>query len=200
MLKIILASSSPRRKMLLEQLGLEFEIVVSDVEEKVEAGLTPEEVAKSLAYQKAMSVADPLKGNYLVLGLDTIVVIENEILGKPGNESEIYEMLRKLSGKTHQVLTGICVVNILEGSHLIECDISNIKFREISDEEIKAYIKSGEPFDKAGSYAIQGLGGVFVEKITGSYSGIVGLPVFLADRMLKHYGVKVLNSSPNPFS
>jgi len=194
MKKIILASASPRRKMLLEQMGLKFDIAVSDVRENVDKNLTPEQVVISLAYQKAYDVAMRSGFDKLVLGLDTIVVIDNEILGKPENEEDVYCMLRKLSNNTHSVITGVCLYNTSDNKYLLESDISLIKFREITDEEIMYYIKSEEPFDKAGSYAIQGLGALFVEKIEGSYSGIVGLPIYKVDKMLKHYGIDVLKS------
>lgn len=192
MKKLILASSSPRRKELLEQIGLEFDIVVSDIEEKVDINLSPEETAKSLAYQKAYDVAKKVGPEKLVLGSDTIVVIDNEILGKPQNEDDIYQMLRKLSNTTHTVITGVCLYSTYDNSFIVESDTSFIKIREISDVEIAAYIKSGEPFDKAGSYAIQGIGAVFVERIEGNYSGIVGLPVYMVAQMLKQYRVNVL--------
>lgn len=192
MSKIILASSSPRRKMLLEQLGLDFEVIASNIEEEIELGLSPQEVVKSLAYQKAKNVADGIYGDHLVIGADTIVVLNTEILGKPINEKDAYCMLKKISGQTHEVMTGICVINTADGSNLVECDISSIKLREINEEEIEVYLRSGEPLDKAGAYGIQGLASVFVEKIEGSYTGIVGLPVFVVDKMLKHYGVNVL--------
>lgn len=192
MSKIILASSSPRRKMLLEQLGLEFEVITSDIEEKVESGLSPEEVVKSLAYQKAKSVANGLTGDYLVIGSDTIVALDNEILGKPIDYNDAYRMLKNLSGKTHEVMTGVCIINTTDKTYLVDCDVSHVKFRNIEYEEIKAYVKSGEPLDKAGAYGIQGLASVFIEKIEGSYTGIVGLPVFTVDKLLRHFGVNVL--------
>lgn len=192
MSKLILASSSPRRKDILQQLGLKFDIISSNIEEVFDKNLNPEEVAKSLAYQKAYDVASNLKGEYLIIGSDTIVVLNNEILGKPYDEHDVYSMLRKLSGKTHQVMTGLCVYNTKDNSYLAETDINMVRFREISDEEIASYIKSGEPFDKAGSYAIQGLAAVFVEHIEGTYSGIVGLPIYTLDKMLKHYGINIL--------
>lgn len=191
--RLILASSSPRRKTLLEQLGLDFDIIVSEIEEKVEGYSTPEEAVKSLAYQKAFNVASTVDEG-LVLGSDTIVTINNKILGKPNDKEEVFAMLKLLSGKVHKVITGVCLINVSDGSYLLESDTSLIKFREIDDNEINAYINSNEPFDKAGSYAIQGLGAVFVERIEGSYTGIVGLPLFIVDKMLKYYGVSVLNN------
>lgn len=189
---LVLASSSPRRKAILEQLGLEFDVMVSDIAEDLDYTISPEEMAKSLAYQKAYDIAKKITGDKLVLGSDTIVVLDNEILGKPKDDEDVFKMLQKLSGRTHRVITGVCLYNLGDASSLTESDTSHIKLREISDNEIKGYIASGEPFGKAGSYAIQGLGGIFVEKIEGSYSGIVGLPVFLVDKMLKHYGIEIL--------
>lgn len=191
-MKIVLASLSPRRKALLEQLNIEFEIIASNIEEKIEASMSPEEVVKSLAYQKAKNVAEGLKQDCLVIGADTIVVIDDKILGKPSNEQDAYDMLRLLSNREHRVITGVCIVNSADNTYYVENDVSYIKMREISDNEIKEYIKNGEPFDKAGSYAIQGLSGIFVEKINGSYSGIVGLPVYIVDKLLKKFGVKIL--------
>lgn len=196
MQRLILASSSPRRKILLEQLGVQFEIVTSSISEKVDKNLIPEEVAKSLAYQKAYDVASKMNSG-LILGLDTIVVIDNNILGKPKDSSDIYNMLEQLSGKVHQVITGVCLINATDKSFLLDSDVSYIKMRDISRDEIGQYIKSEEPFEKAGSYAIQGLGAVFVEDIKGSYSGIVGLPIFKVYKMLKHYGIDVLGGNNN---
>lgn len=194
-MRIVLASKSPQRKKLFEQLGLEFEILVSDIEENLDLNLSPEEVARTLAYQKAKNVADKVGKEALVIGSDTIVVIENEILGKPSCEDDIYDMLRKLSGNTHRVITGICAIDTSNDSSIVDNSISYVKMREISDDEIKSYIDSKEPFGKAGSYAVQGLGAIFIEKIEGSYSGIVGLPVFDLDRILKRYGIDVLGEN-----
>jgi septum formation protein len=112
-----------------------------------------------------------------------------------GDEEDIFKMLRMLSGRTHRVITGVCVINTRDKKFLLESDTSYIKFRDIDDIEIKKYIESGEPFDKAGSYAIQGLGTVFIEKMEGSYTGVVGLPLFIVDKMLKQFGINTLGGN-----
>ncbi len=190
--KIILASSSPRRKALLEQVGLEFDIVISEVDEIVDPTLSPEEVVKSLAHQKAMAVASKVRGDTLVIGADTIVAINDEIIGKPRNKEEIYAMLKRLSGNTHKVITWVCIIDTSNNKSFIDQNTSYVTFRKIDDDEIMKYIASGEPTDKAGSYAIQGIASIFIEKIEGNYSDIVGLPLCTLDKMLKQFGMNVL--------
>lgn len=191
-MKIILASASPRRSQLLKQIGLNFTVHPSQVEEKYIEGQKPHLWVQDLALAKALDVASTLKEG-IVIGADTIVVNDNLILGKPRDEKEAELMLKSLSGKKHQVLTGIAVVdgNNTE-NYLTQVEITHVKFRNLSDVEIKAYVKSKEPLDKAGAYGIQGLGALLVEAIEGCYFNVVGLPLSKLAQGLEKFGVEVL--------
>lgn len=174
MKKIILASSSPRRKELLTTAGIEFEIHVKEVDETVPEGTPPEEAAKMTAAKKAAAVAEDFT-DCVVIGADTIVVANGKILGKPKDKADAQSMLRMLSGDEHEVITGVCIIK--NGKSETFAKISKVKFYDLTDEEISAYVATGEPMDKAGSYGIQGLGCRLVESIEGDYFNIVGLPV-----------------------
>lgn len=191
-MEIVLASASPRRSMLLQQIGLDFTIVPSQIEENAKDVHQPLVWVQEIALAKAQNVANNVKDS-LVIGADTIVLNNKLILGKPANEKEAREMLRSLSGKTHQVITGIAIIdsNNLD-NFLSEVEITQVTFRKISEEEIEAYLQTGEPFDKAGAYGIQGLGAVFVEGIQGCYFNVVGLPLNRLAQGLKNFGVEVL--------
>lgn len=182
MKKIILASSSPRRRELLQTAGLEFEIHVKDVDESVPEGTPPEEAAKMTAAKKAAAVADEFKKE-IVIGADTIVVADGRILGKPKDETDAANMLKMLSGIEHEVITGVCIICDSMSHNFAQ--ISKVKFYDLSEEEILSYVASGEPMDKAGSYGIQGLGCTLVERIEGDYFNIVGLPVAAVYRKIK---------------
>ncbi len=174
MRKIILASASPRRKELLETAGAEFVILVADVDESIPDGTLPEDAAKMTAQKKALAVAQSNK-NAIVIGADTIVVSGNRILGKPKDKADACAMLGMLSGVEHRVITGVCLA--CGDKKITFAQTSKVKFYELTDAEIKAYVETGEPMDKAGAYGIQGKGCVLVEKIEGDYFNIVGLPV-----------------------
>jgi septum formation protein len=183
-----LASTSPRRREILAALRLEFSVGHVDVDESPRAGEAPEEMALRLARAKAEAGA---AGTHdLVLAADTIVVVEGRSLGKPADEQDCLATLEALSGRGHRVLTGVA----LRGPDGTRTALSStdVYFREISRDEARAYWQSGEPRDKAGAYAIQGLGGVFVERIEGSYSGVVGLPVFETVALLREAGLDVV--------
>ena len=184
--RLILASGSPRRKELLSNLQLKFEVVVSDIEEIVDESLQPEEVVMDLAYQKANDVAQ-IHSDAIVLGSDTVVVFDGEILGKPTDEEDSFRMLKMLSGNTHEVLTGVSIISPQETITFYER--TEVTFWELTDDEIRAYIASGEPADKAGSYGIQMLGSVLVKRINGDYFAVVGLPVSRTKRELKKLGL-----------
>ena len=172
---LILASASPRRKRLLTQLGLPFRSVISRVREE-EASGEPREASRFLAEKKAAQVYSAMDAAW-VLGADTIVAIDNKMLGKPEGEEEAREMLSLLSGKEHRVITGFCVLNpsgIVSHSDAVT---TLVRFRKLTGREVEGYIKTGEPFGKAGSYAIQGMGAFMVESISGSYTNVVGLPI-----------------------
>jgi septum formation protein len=179
---IVLASASPRRKHLLEQIGLSFEIVVSDIDETFDATLSPEETAKQLALQKAQAVVVQ-RPESLIIGADTIVVDREGILGKPRGAAEAYQMLARLSGQVHRVITGLVVLT--PSQTLVRHETTEVKITALSDQDIRWYLSTGEPFDKAGAYAIQGRGTVFVEWIHGCYNNVVGLPLFLLCTMLR---------------
>lgn len=183
---IVLASSSPRRKTLLEQLGLPFTIRVSDIEEDLQQAFPPERLAEMLALQKAQAVAASINVDSLVIGADTIVVDEQGILGKPCDTADASRMLSRLSGQTHQVITGVAVVSTLHPArNLVKHEVTRVTFAPLSAQDIRWYIHTGEPLDKAGAYAIQGKSMAFVKQIEGCYYNVVGLPVFLLLRMLE---------------
>jgi len=179
--KVILASGSPRRRELLTEAGISFVIDVSDVDETVE-GL-PAEMVAVLAERKARAVADKHEEG-LVIGADTLVALDDCALGKPEDDEDARRMLKNLSGRTHDVLTGVCVIDAKTGKTLVSTVRSGVVFREVTDEEIEEYIATGEPRDKAGAYAIQGLGGKFVAGFEGSRTNIIGLPMERLSEML----------------
>ncbi len=183
-----LASSSPRRQEILRALGLAFTARGADIDESRIDGETPEQMVLRLAAAKA-SAAVVTQGR-LVLGADTAVVLGGCVLGKPRDGSDAVDMLMRLSGCSHTVLTGVAL-QTPDGSKVV-VSATEVRFREIDRDEARAYWQSGEPRDKAGAYAIQGLGGMFVEAISGSYSGVVGLPVFETVKLLQAAGVYVL--------
>ncbi len=186
---LLLASGSPRRDEILRSLGLTFTVQRVDVDERRLAGESAEQMVLRLARAKAAAAtATPVD---LVIGADTAVVLGDEVLGKPRDSAEAVEMLSQLSGQTHKVMTGVALRGPDGIKEALSC--STVRFREISRDEALAYWQSGEPRDKAGAYAIQGMGGVFVEHLEGSYSGVVGLPVFETAELLRAAGVIVIN-------
>jgi septum formation protein len=190
MQNITLASTSPRRAELLSQLGLAFTIVASGVAEDENNEKDPVRLAAQLALSKAQAVAAPLDAG-VVIAADTIVCIEGQLLGKPQNEYEAAEMLRTLGGRTHQVLTGVAVIRQPRGQTLIHVEITHVTMRTLREEEICWYVGSGEPYDKAGGYGIQGKAAIFVEKVEGCYFNVVGLPLFALSLMLEKVGVRL---------
>jgi septum formation protein len=189
--KLVLASSSPRREDILKQLKLKFTIVPGKIDESKYTETDPEKLVKKLALEKAKSVSD-LVEDALIIAADTVVVYENEILGKPEDSEEAKEQLKLLSGKEHQVMTGIAVLSSETGELYVENNITIVKMLNISDETIDKYISTGEPLDKAGSYGIQGLGGLFVEGIKGSYYSVVGLPIHQLAEILDKFNYGIL--------
>ncbi|WP_295771826.1 Maf family nucleotide pyrophosphatase [uncultured Mucilaginibacter sp.] len=181
--KIILASKSPRRQELLKQMDVDFEIVLKEVDESYPEGLTPEEVAVYIARKKAEAY-DGTVNNEIVLTADTIVTIDNLILGKPNNEAHAVEMLRVLSGRVHKVVTGVCILH--KGNYNLFHDVSEVFFRELTEQEIVNYVSKYKPMDKAGSYGIQEWVGITaIERINGSYTNVVGLPTEKVYQQLK---------------
>lgn len=183
MRRVVLASGSPRRRELLEQMGiLDFEVLPAKGEETAPAGLSPEELVKHLALQKAREVF-ALRGGATVIGADTVVALEGRILGKPKDAADAAEMLAALSGRSHEVYTGVAV---LSGERILtHAERTEVEFRALSAEEIAAYVATGEPLDKAGGYGIQGKACVFIRGIRGDYYNVVGLPVCALHELLK---------------
>ena len=179
---LILASSSPRRKELLELLGIPFQVRVSDVEETYQDGLQPEEIVMELARIKSIAVAETNKKS-IVIGADTIVVSDGKVLGKPADKEEAISTLRQLSGKVHQVYTGVALIKT--GNTHLFYEKTDVEFWPLEEKQIEQYVLTGEPFDKAGSYGIQGYGSLLVKRIEGDYFTVVGLPVSRLNRELK---------------
>ena len=187
-MKIILASASPRRKELLTLLKDDFEIRISDVEEVV-TERDPAKVVEELSDQKAHSVFCRTEGDVLVIGADTVVALDNKILGKPVDEEDAIRMLQSLQNREHNVYTGVSVY-VRQGEEVCKKSFSEctgVKFYPMSDEEIRGYVRTMEPMDKAGAYGIQGIGGRFVQEIHGDYNNVVGLPVARLYQELKFY-------------
>ncbi len=187
-MRIILASASPRRRELLTQLGLEFEVWVSDVEEII-TETEPAEVVKELSARKAEAVFAQTSGDVLVIGADTVVALDGRILGKPVNEEDAADMLHSLQGREHFVYTGVSLCIRKDGveQKKVFAEGTRVKFYPMTQTEIKEYILTKEPMDKAGSYGIQGIGGKFVEEIHGDYNNVVGLPIAGLYQALKEY-------------
>ncbi|GMB07471.1 septum formation protein [Thermolongibacillus altinsuensis] len=184
-MRLILASSSPRRKELLEMIQLPFEILVSDVDESFDPNLPPKEIVQQLAFKKAKAVLAKAK-DACVIGADTIVVYEGTILGKPKDENDAFRMLKMLAGATHEVWTGVAICT--ETEQITFAEQTKVTFWDLTDEEIWDYIATKEPLDKAGAYGIQQFGSLFVRKIEGDYFSVVGLPIAKTARELKKFG------------
>jgi len=184
---LILASASPRRRHLLLSLGIPFKVIPSHVEEDNEHGYAPEKFALDMAKKKAENVYAKIKNGW-VLGADTIVVVEEDILGKPKDYKDAKDMLAKLSGREHTVITGFCILRPSGKISHMESVRSKVIIRELTEEEINAYLDTKEPFDKAGAYAVQGIGAFMIKSISGSYTNVVGLPLCEVILALKKIG------------
>jgi len=192
MSKIILASGSPRRKELLGKLRIPFIVEVSNYGEDNNLNLEPLELAKALSAGKAETVAERHKGeDAIIIGADTFVVLDNKILGKPHTPERAKEMIKEMNGKAHSVITGFTIIDAKSGKKISKAVESKVYFRKLMDEEIDAYVKTGEPLDKAGAYAIQEAGSVLIEKTEGDYTNIVGLPLPALIEELKNFGVNL---------
>ncbi len=192
MKKIILASASPRRKELLEKLNLKFEVIPSTVEENIKDEKFSPELIEKLALEKAKDVAQKMKEPAVIIGSDTVVVINDEILGKPVDKQDAFNMLTKLSGKTHQVISAIAIVDTESNKEFTDYVTSNVTFKTLTKEEINNYLATQEPYDKAGSYAIQGYAGAFIQYISGCYTNIVGISTYKLAEMLKLVDLQIL--------
>jgi len=190
-LPIVLASASPRRADLLRQIGVDFIAFPAEIDESYKAGEDPASHALRLAIGKAGVVAQQIEKG-LVIGADTIVVVDGAVLGKPANREEAARMLQRLSGWTHQVITGIALVRSQPRSECHHVETTEVRFRDLSADEIWDYVDSGEPMDKAGAYAIQGRGALFVSGIDGCYHNVVGLPLFALGQLFSRMGCPLL--------
>ena len=190
MKSIILASASPRRKKLLERIGLRFKIVVSKFEEVIDPKLSPHQLAKKLSLEKAKIVATKYK-NAIVIAADTFVICDNKIIGKPKDENDARQTLRLLSNRAHSIITGFTIIDSDTGKTVSRSEETKVFMRKITEEEIDSYVKTKEPLGKAGSYAIQEKGSMFIEKIEGDYFNVVGLPIYSLFKELKNFGVSV---------
>lgn len=191
--QLVLASSSPRRREILSSLGLTFETRAADVDESLLPGEDPFDAAERLARAKAEAVARGA-GDALVVAADTLVVLDGRALGKPASREDAARMLRSLSGRSHQVVTGLALT--FGGRTASGREITDVVFAAMSEKEINAYVETGEPDDKAGAYAVQGIGGLFVETVNGSPSNVVGLPVRLFYRLASEMGLTLPARSP----
>ncbi|HCC45152.1 MAG TPA: septum formation protein Maf [Gammaproteobacteria bacterium] len=191
-LAFVLASASPRRRELLSGIGLAFDIDKPDIEESPFRGETASDYVRRLAGEKARTVLQR-QSNRLILAADTTVVIDGDILEKPNSKDEGVEMLQRLSGTRHQVMTGVSIINDDRESSFVST--SYVIFRALAEDEILWYWNTGEPRDKAGGYGLQGAGGAFIEAINGSYSNVIGLPLAETVSLLRSFGVKVMQNS-----
>ena len=188
---IVLASASPRRKELLERMGLDFTVRVADLDETMDPFAHPADEVARVAAMKAKAVYPMCHDGDVIIAADTIVVCDSLVMGKPRSESEAFSMLRRLSGRDHQVMTGLCVLT--DSYEEVVTVTTTLRMRPLSDEEIHAYIATGEPMDKAGAYGIQGLASMFVVGLDGDYYNVMGLPVCTLAMILRKCGVKLLD-------
>ena len=189
-MKLILASQSPRRRELLARMGLDFTVISPRIDEDSFTDPDPAALVRTLSREKALAVAEGQDPETLVIAADTVVVLDGQALGKPGDEAEAIAMLSALSGRSHEVYTG---VTVCQGDRAVsEAECTQVTFRSLTQEEIRHYVATGEPMDKAGAYGIQGFGSLLVEGIRGDYFNVVGLPVCRLGRMLAAFGVDCL--------
>lgn len=171
-------------------MGLEFEVVPSGYEEDMGLDLSPIELAKTLSYGKAADVAKKFKEG-IVIGVDTFIYFDGKKLGKPKNEENAFDMLKSFSDQWQEVYSGVAIIDCETGKEIRDCEITKVKFRKLEDDEIRKYIATGEPMDKAGAYGIQGLSSIFIERVEGCYFNVVGFPVYNVYKNLKQMGVDI---------
>ena len=192
-MKVILASKSPRRVEILEKIVKEFEVVQSKFDENtIDFKGDIEKYVKDLSRNKAIEVSKRLNEPSIVIAADTVVFQDGKVLEKPKNEEDAFSMLSSLSGNTHKVYSGICLINTYDDTVVTDCDCTEVRFSELNPRQIRNYINSGEPMDKAGAYGIQGLGGAFVEGIKGCYYNVMGLPLNKLYKALENYDITIL--------
>ena len=185
--RIILASASPRRAELLRQIGVVFELAPSQIEERPHPDEAPADYITRIARAKVIAVARERSAG-LIIGADTVVVLDGQLMGKPENETDAQKMLRQLSGNWHAVLTGVALYDVQTRHEVADYEKTLVKFAQMTDAEIEWYVRTGEPMDKAGAYGIQGLGGLFVDEVAGNYYNVVGLPIPLVYRLARRLG------------
>ena len=186
--KIILASASPRRKEILEKTGLQFIVDAGDYEEDLSLRMPARRLARYLSCEKAKAVAEKYK-NAIIIAADTIISLDDKVFGKPHTNSEAIKMLNILNGRDHDVITGFTIMDTGEGQSVSRSVVTKVYFRKMTIREIEAYVRTGEPLDKAGAYAIQGIGAAIVKKIEGDYNNVVGLPINALMKALRKFGV-----------
>lgn len=192
-MKVILASKSPRRVEILEKIVKEFEVVQSNFDENtIDFKGDIEKYVKDLSRNKAIEVSKRLNEPSIVIAADTVVFKDGKVLEKPKNEEDAFSMLSSLSGNTHKVYSGICLINTYDDTVVTDYDCTEVRFSELNTRQIRNYINSGEPMDKAGAYGIQGLGGAFVEGIKGCYYNVMGLPLNKLYKALENYNITIL--------
>ena len=192
-MKVFLASKSPRRVEILEKIVKEFEVVQSNFDENtIDFKGDIEKYVKDLSRNKAIEVSKRLNEPSIVIAADTVVFQDGKVLEKPKNEEDAFSMLSSLSGNTHKVYSGICLINTYDDTVVTDCDCTEVRFSELNPRQIRNYINSGEPMDKAGAYGIQGLGGAFVEGIKGCYYNVMGLPLNKLYKALENYDITIL--------
>lgn len=190
-MKLILASSSPRRREIFRQIGLDYEPVNISVDETIEPGISPEKLALDIAKRKAEAASEHSDGS-VVIAADTIVVLgDGTVLGKPKDQKDATGMLRKLQGARHTVITAVALLNVGDGKMAAAYDKTDVTFLPMSEEEIEWYVSTGEPMDKAGAYGLQEKGMMFVQKVEGSPSSVIGLPVHLLYQLFKRAGLDI---------
>ena len=189
--QIILASKSPRRKQLLENIGLKFKIVPSDVNENLISISFPKKYAGNLSREKAKKVAEIYK-DAIIIGADSIVIFKGKIIGKPKSLKNAKEILKRLSGQKHTVITGFTILDSKTNKSLTKSVSSRVFFKELTEKEINVYVKSKEPMGKAGAYAIQEKAGMFIEKVEGDFFNVVGLPIFALCKELQEFGINII--------
>jgi nucleoside triphosphate pyrophosphatase len=185
--KIILASASPRRAELLDQIGVKFELIPSQIEERPHPDEAPADYITRIARAKVIAVARQQEAG-LIIGADTVVVLDGRLLGKPEDDQDARTMLKQLSGRWHAVMTGVALYDVESRHEVADYEKTLVKFAQLTDREIDWYVQTGEPKDKAGAYGIQGLGGLFVDEVAGNYYNVVGLPIPLVYRLARRLG------------
>lgn len=192
MKKIVLASISPRRKALLKSIGLDFDIIPSNIDENIEGKTFSYEIIETIALEKAVNVSEKIDCPAIIIAADTVVVIDDNILGKPKDQEDAEKMLKMLSGRVHNVVTSIAIIDTETNHSEVESVTSEVEFKELSYSEIKNYINSQESLDKAGAYGVQGKASIFIKSVKGCYNNVVGISTYKLAQMLNKFGINIL--------